>query len=128
MPLPKPPADAGFFGQSIAYPLTIERGRLALVSGDEIIPQAIASLLDTVPGERVMQPDYGAAVSLFEPPDPHVVQERLADQMRDHEPRGEIVNVDAQDQGDGRHDYVIEYRTIGEADTRTLTYPYFRGP
>jgi len=128
MPLPKPPADAGFFGQSIAYPLTIERGRLVLVSGDDIVPQAIASLLDTVPGERVMQPDYGAGVSLFEPPDPHVMQERLADQMRDHEPRGEIVNVDVQDQGEGRHDYVIEYRTIREADVRTLTYPYFRGP
>lgn len=128
MSLPKPPADAGFFGQSIAYPLQIERGRLVLVSGAAIVPQSITAILDTVPGERVMQPDFGAATALFEPPDPHVQQERLSDQMRDHEPRGEIVNVDAQDQGDGRHDYVIEYRTVSDADVRTLTYPYFRGP
>ena len=129
MPLHKVPANAGIFGQGIKYPLEIDtKGRLALSSGPVLGAQALASILDTSPGERVMQPDYGAGDGLFEPLSAAVLEERLNDQVIDHESRIEIVSVDARDGGNGQHEYVIEYRNVGDATVKTLTYPYFEGP
>jgi uncharacterized protein len=76
------------------------RGRIAMVDGDESVRQGILLLLSTVPGERVMLPDYGCDLHrlVFSPNDDttaglaiHYVQQAI----ERYEPRVEIVRLDA---------------------------------
>jgi len=75
-------------------------GRIAMVSGDEAIRQSILLLLTTLPGERVMRPDFGCPLHrlLFAPNDAttaglaiHYVRQSLVR----FEPRIDIVSLDA---------------------------------
>jgi phage baseplate assembly protein W len=75
-------------------------GRVAMVSGDEAIRQSIILLLTTIPGERVMRPDFGCPLHrlMFAPNDAttaglaiHYVRQAL---IR-FEPRVDIVSLDA---------------------------------
>lgn len=75
-------------------------GALGTVDGDESVRQAIILLLTTVPGERLLRPDYGAALHrlVFAPNDGttaglaiHYVRSALTR----WEPRVRIVELDA---------------------------------
>jgi len=75
-------------------------GRIALVDGLASVRQSLLLLLSTVPGERVMRPDYGCNLHLlvFSPNDEtthglaiHCVREAVSR----WEPRAEIVDMDA---------------------------------
>ena len=75
-------------------------GHVAMVSGDAAIRQAIILLLTTLPGERVMRPDYGCPLNrlMFLPNDAttaglaiHYVRQALVR----FEPRIDIVALDA---------------------------------
>jgi hypothetical protein len=49
-----------YLGRGLAFPLQMDpRGGLALSSGERDIEQAIRIILETVPGERVMRPEFG---------------------------------------------------------------------
>jgi phage baseplate assembly protein W len=76
------------------------RGGVEMVEGDDSVRQAILLLLSTVPGERVMRPDYGCHLHrlIFSPNDDttaglaiHYVRRAL----ERWEPRIEIVALDA---------------------------------
>ena len=50
-------------GQGLGQPVAPNAsGRMSLVSGPEKVRQAIYTLLDTDPGERVMRPDFGSGL------------------------------------------------------------------
>jgi phage baseplate assembly protein W len=50
-------------GAGLSFPLAVDqRGRLALVGGEEDVAQAIAIILSTAPGERPMRPEFGCAI------------------------------------------------------------------
>lgn len=75
-------------------------GRLATIGGDEGVRQALLLLLSTVPGERVMRPDYGCELHrlIFAPNDDttaglaiHYVRRAI----QRNEPRVDIVKLDA---------------------------------
>ena len=75
-------------------------GHIAMISGDEAVRQSIILLLTTIPGERVMRPDYGCPLHrlMFSPNDAttaglaiHYVRQALVR----FEPRIEIVSLDA---------------------------------
>lgn len=75
-------------------------GRIAMTSGDDAVRQSIILLLTTIPGERVMRPDYGCPLHrlMFSPNDAttaglaiHYVRQALVR----FEPRVEIVSLDA---------------------------------
>lgn len=81
-------------------PVPSVAGGIQLVHGDSAIRQAIMLLLTTVPGERVMRPDYGCPLNrlIFWPNDAttaglaiHYVRQAL----RRFEPRVQIVHLDA---------------------------------
>lgn len=75
-------------------------GAVAMVDGPGLISQSLMILLGTVPGERVMRPDYGCPLDrlVFAPNDAttaglaiHYVRQAL----RRWEPRVEILRLDA---------------------------------
>jgi hypothetical protein len=81
-------------------PLPSAAGGMQLVHGDAAIRQSIMLLLTTIPGERVMRPDYGCPLHrlVFWPNDAttaglaiHYVRQAI----RRFEPRVQIVHLDA---------------------------------
>jgi len=81
-------------------PMPSAAGGIQLVHGDAAIRQSIMLLLTTVPGERVMRPDYGCPLNrlIFWPNDAttaglaiHYVRQAI----RRFEPRVQIIRLDA---------------------------------
>lgn len=105
------------------------RGGIEMVEGDASVRQAVLLLLSTVPGERVMRPDYGCHLHrlIFSPNDNttaglaiHYVR-RAVERW---EPRIEILRLDA-----GRNaerpellDVFLEYRVRATWHTEQLTF------
>jgi phage baseplate assembly protein W len=88
-------APGGFAGLQIT-----SGGRIASVAGDEAVRQALLLLLSTVPGERVMRPEYGCELHrlIFAPNDDttaglaiHYVRRAI----ERNEPRVDVVRLDA---------------------------------
>ena len=104
------------------------RGRIEMVEGSDSVRQAILLLLSTMPGERVMRPDYGCHLHrlVFAPNDDttaglaiHYVR-RALDRW---EPRIDILKLDA-----GRNeerpellDIFLEYRVRATQQTEQVT-------
>lgn len=93
------------------------RGGVEMVEDGASIRQAILLLLSTVPGERVMRPEYGCNLHrlIFSPNDEttaglaiHYVRRAL----ERWEPRVEIIHLDASrnEESPGRLDIFLEYR------------------
>jgi phage baseplate assembly protein W len=104
-------------------------GGLMLVEGGDAVRQSIMLLLTTMPGERVMRPDYGCPIHrlVFSPNDAttaglaiHYVRQAITR----WEPRVRIVRLDAgADRRDpGRLVVTLEYRIRATDEQRELTF------
>jgi uncharacterized protein len=118
-----------------------ERGSLRMVSREDSVRQAIYMLLTTIPGERVMRPEYGSDLFklVFAPNDNttsglaiHYVRRAL----ELWEPRIDILRLDAGpgllSQGadsDRRLDIVLEYRVRAtqQVDNLSLSFSLVGG-
>ncbi len=124
-----------FLGQGLAFPLQLNaRGGLALAAGERDIEQSIRIILETMPGERVMRPEFGCRVKelLFAPR--NAATEGLLIQYVEQalgrwEPRIDLLTVEAlDDEGpDGAWLVAIQYRLKDTYDERSLVYPFFIG-
>lgn len=104
-------------------------GRTRMVEGADAVRQSIMLLLTTMPGERVMRPDYGCPLHrlVFAPNDAttaglaiHYVRQAVSR----WEPRVEIVRLDAgaNREDAGRLDVSLEYRVRTTGDQRELAF------
>jgi len=122
-----------FLGRGLAFPLQINpRGELALASGVHDIEQSIRIILETVPGERVMRPEFGCRIHelVFAPHNAateglaiHYVREAL----ERWEPRIELqeVLVETDTRGGGALIIEIRYRIKETHDERSIVYPFY---
>jgi phage baseplate assembly protein W len=105
-------------------------GRIDMVEEDESVRQAILMLIETVPGERVMRPDYGCNLDylVFAPNDEttaglaiHYV--RVA--LDKWEPRIDILGLDAQRDPEkpGELDILLDYRVRASRRVEQLRLP-----
>jgi hypothetical protein len=112
-------------------------GGVATVQEDASVRQAVLLLLSTVPGERVMRPDYGCELHrlVFAPNDDttaglaiHYVRRALVR----WEPRIDILHLDANrsPEDDYRLDISLEYRVRATRRTDRLVFglPLAGGP
>ena len=125
--------NKGFLGQGLAFPLQVNpRGEIALVPGERDIEQSIRIILGTMPGERVMRPEFGCRIweLVFAPRDPttaglliHYVEQAL---IR-WEPRIELKEVRVSD--DPLHDGAllieIDYYIKATHDERSIIHPFY---
>ena len=106
------------------------RGGVEMVEGNASIRQAIYLILSTVPGERVMRPDYGCLIHtlVFAPNDDttaglaiHYVQRAL----NQWEPRIEILHLDANRDAEETEvlNITLVYRVKTMHRTESLTFP-----
>lgn len=105
------------------------RGSIAMVDGRESVRQAILLLLSTIPGERVMRPDYGCQLHrlVFSPNDEttaglaiHYVRQAL--EM--WEPRIEVLHLDAERNAENpeRLTISLEYRVKATQQIDATTF------
>ncbi|MFN8530508.1 MAG: GPW/gp25 family protein [Anaerolineae bacterium] len=107
------------------------RGGIDMVDGNDSIRQAILILLSTIPGERVMRPDYGCHLHrlIFSPNDDttaglaiHYVRRAI----ERWEPRIEIMRLDA-GRTDERPEYLdilLVYRVRATLHIEPLTFSF----
>jgi len=122
-----------FLGQGWAFPLQIDpRGGFALARGARDIEQAIRIILETMPGERVMRPEFGCRAKelLFAPRSAStqaLLVEYVTYALTRWEPRIDLQAVDVSE--DPAHDgaWLVEVRyTIKDThDQRSIVYPFF---
>ena len=125
--------DREFLGQGLAFPLQVNpRGEIALARGERDIEQSIRIILGTVPGERVMRPEFGCRAHelLFEPRNAAtagMMVEYVEQALRRWEPRIQVqkVRVTNAPRQDGALLVEISYQIKPTHDERSIVYPFF---
>ena len=125
--------DKEFLGQGLAFPLQVNpRGEIALVTGSTDIEQSISIILGTMPGERVMRPNFGCrAWELVFAPNEAETHGLLVLYVRQAlefwEPRIELREVNVvQDPNQANVLFLdIQYEIKATHDERSIVYPFY---
>ena len=122
-----------FIGRGWAFPMrTDATGRIALVSREQEIEEAIRLILGTALGERPMRPEFGCEIHdlVFDPSDTSTaakiaVAVRAA--LRRWEPRISVTDVIVSfDTADPSVIYIDIRYALGETnDPRNLVFPFY---
>jgi len=123
-------------GSRLAFPPRLsDRNQLGLVEDHQAIRQAIYVIINTVPGERVMRPDFGCEIhSLIFAPANHqtaaIAERYVREALERWEPRIDLVNIEVTPGTADRGELFIQvvYSLKGEHDPRSLVYPYYLQP
>jgi hypothetical protein len=129
---------ADVLGRAIAFPLGLsDRNRLSMVGGDTAIRQSIRIIVFTVPGERVMRPDFGCLIHelIFDPANHEtaITAERyVRDALEQWEPRIDLEEVQVeplQSEADGGMLVInVVYKLKDQPDPRSMVFPYYLSP
>jgi hypothetical protein len=119
-------------GQGLGQPIAPDaQGRLPVVSGPEKVRQAIFTILDTEPGERVMRPSFGCGLRryLMQPNNPATragIERDINQALALWEPRIKVLDV-AVNPTDDRAMVLIDIRYAHVLDGRqdVLVYPFY---
>jgi len=123
----------GFLGKGWAFPpaFNLAEQTVAMVTAEEDIRDSLQILLATIPGERVMLPDYGCLIHqhVFD-----LMGETLFTEIKaliehailHYEPRINLENIScSEDQYEGRLLIELDY-TIIQTNTRSnLVFPFY---
>ena len=118
-------------GQGFGQPVAPDAGRLPLVSGPEKVRQAIFTLLDTDPGERVMRPDFGCGLRryLMQPNNPATraaIEREIAQALGRWEPRVKLMDIAVTPTDDPAMVLIeIHYAHVLDARQDVLVYPFY---
>jgi phage baseplate assembly protein W len=124
----------GFLGKGWSFPPSFDRDEqtVVMVTAEEDIRQSLYVLLATIPGERVMLPEYGCFLHdhVFD-----LIGETLITHLKgliEHailffEPRIVVENIaiTAADSGIGRLDIQLDYRIIQTNTRNNMVFPYY---
>ena len=124
-----------FIGSGWAFPAAINRtGSVRLVSGTDEVDGSIRMILSTVPGERVMRPEFGCAMweMLFAPLTAGtlgLIEQMVREALDRWEPRVVVDSVLATaEQASGTVHITIGYRIRSTNDVRNLVFPFYTIP
>jgi uncharacterized protein len=122
-----------FLGMGISFPLSVDaNGLIAMNSLEDHVRQSIRLILQTIRGERVMRPDFGASLNdlAFEPLNQATVilaQHHVREALIRFEPRIEVLNVEGaiDPQRQGCLLIHLRYRVRSTDTTFNLVYPFY---
>ncbi len=124
-----------FIGAGWGFPAVISTtGSVRLFSGPPEIDAAIRMILSTVPGERVMRPDFGCSMweQLFEPVSAStlgLIEQAVREALDRWEPRIDLERVEAVgDRATGVVQIKLSYRIRATNDSRNLVFPFYAIP
>ena len=122
-----------FLGQGISYPLQFnQKGELALAKGVTDIEQAIRIILGTMPGERIMRPEFGSRIhELVYAPNNAATRSLAAYYVQEAldrwEPRIDVLEVNIIPEAEqlGVLQIEIRYQIKDTYDERSIIYPFY---
>ena len=127
--------DDILIGRGWGFPLNTDAvGGLRLVSGTTEIEEAIAIIIGTSPGERVMRPGFGCRIHelVFAPNNSETLglaRRYVEEAIGMWEPRVQVgsvvVEADAEEADRGRLNIEVTYSIRGTKDARSLVYPFY---
>ncbi len=116
-------------------PALDQRGTVALTGDEDEIEQAIRIILSTVPGQRVMRPDFGCRIHelVFAPNDATTAGlaiRYVSEALGRWEPRITLRNVDVSpDMEDPSRLLVkVDYQVVTKHNPRSLVFPFYLIP
>lgn len=116
-------------------PRLSDRNRMGLVDDDVDIRQSMYIIINTVPGERVMRPDFGCEIHslIFWPANDEtaaIAERYVRDALNRWEPRAQVQSVKVTPGATDLGELIIEvsYQIKGQYDQRSLVYPYYLLP
>ena len=124
-----------FMGKGLKFPLQIDpkTGKIAMVSEEEDIAEAIGIIINTIQGERVMRPDFGSNVLdyTFSAASDSLRQSLAFDlraQLGYLEPRIDDIDVRCSDADEMEGAIVVEvsYRVRSTNNRYNRVYPFYR--
>lgn len=123
-------------GKRIAFPLHLDdRNQLAMSDGDMAVRQSIYLIVMTVPGERVLRPEFGCRIHelIFDPLNKQtmITAKRFVEEaIRRWEPRISVEElvVDVGDMDRAELLINIKYKHKNRPDPRSLVFPYYLNP
>jgi phage baseplate assembly protein W len=101
-----------------------------LREGGPELDAAIAMIIATAPGERVMRPEFGCTIweYLFDPVDARtlgLMEQAVREALTRWEPRIELESVTAVPAGEGCVGVTVAYLARATNDYRNLVYPFY---
>jgi phage baseplate assembly protein W len=124
-----------FIGNGWGFPAAISpAGSVSLISGADELDAAIRMILSTVPGERVMRPDFGCAMwrLVFDPLTAGtlgLIEQAVREAVERWEPRVDLDRVAATaDAPNGTVRIELSYQVRATNDYRNLVFPFYAIP
>lgn len=124
-----------FIGSGWGFPAAISRaGSVRLVGGADELDASIRMILSTMPGERVMRPEFGCAMwdLVFAPLTAStlgLVEQSVREAIERWEPRIILERVEAVAAApDGTVRVKLDYRVRATNDARNLVFPFYTIP
>jgi len=112
-----------------------DRNRMSTVDGDTAIKQSIYVIIHTVPGERVMHPDFGCEIHslIFHPANEQtaaIAERYVREALERWEPRIKLKEINISPGGSeyGELHIALSYEIKGQHDPRSLVFPYYLIP
>ncbi|MET0519983.1 MAG: GPW/gp25 family protein [Burkholderiaceae bacterium] len=123
-----------FLGRGFGFPPSFAGGQVRMVEDEADIHESLVILFGTLPGERVLQPQFGLDLSplLFEPLSTtlrQLLQDRITTVLLVHEPRIRVLAlvVDDSQALEGLLQIRLEYSVRSSNSRFNLVYPYYLG-
>ncbi|MFL9977621.1 GPW/gp25 family protein [Paraburkholderia graminis] len=124
-----------FLGRGWAMPVALDArtGVVAEAEYEEDIRESIRIIIETVPGERVMRPDFGCGIHelVFASMDSQTLQRArstVEEALRRYEPRIEIIEVSVDEESaltDGSLKIELDYRVRKTNQVGNLVFPFY---
>ena len=123
-----------FLGRGFAFPPSFAGGQVAMVEDEVDIHQSLQILFGTLPGERVLQPQFGLDMTplLFEPLSTTLLtllKDRITTTLLIHEPRIRVIElvIDDSEALQGLLQIRLDYSVRSTNSRFNLVYPYYLG-
>ncbi len=124
-----------FIGAGWSFPTSVTpAGTIRLITGPEEIDAAIRMILSTIPGERVMRPEFGCRMwsLVFAPLTDGTlgqIEQYVREALDRWEPRIDVDTVTAvADQESAEVKIELDYRLRSTNDVRNLVFPFYSIP
>lgn len=123
-----------FLGKGWAFPPSFIKGSnsVEMVSDEKDIEQSIQIILGTIPGERMMAPEFGCSMYkyVFESKDPThmtMLKDAVYDALLYHEPRIKVlkISLDAEESNENLVHIHIDYKVIITNSRSNIVFPYY---
>jgi len=127
--------DPSFLGRGWAFPPAFDpqTGEAMLVQSEEDIVESLRILMETRPGERVMQPTYGCRLHdlVFDPIDPETeteIEVAISRAILFFEPRIvlDAVHISTEDALEGSLRIRLDYTIRSTNSRHNVVFPFYR--